>query len=101
MGEELWKDSVFEDDETPENIVDGILKEFQEKGLIEPAIKKRKLHVKSYKMHPIMCSAVTMLSQEAGNLFIYDDKGNVLHQKYWTFESLLLEIQNDCIIFHK
>ncbi|KAK7831263.1 hypothetical protein CFP56_027546 [Quercus suber] len=25
VGEELWNDSVFEDDETPENIVDGIL----------------------------------------------------------------------------
>ncbi|XP_050264170.1 disease resistance RPP13-like protein 4 [Quercus robur] len=72
----------------PEKIVDGILKEFQEKGLIEPAIKKRRLHVKSYKMHPLVRSAVTVLSQEAGNLFDYDDKGNVLPQKYWTSELL-------------
>ena len=87
VGEEWWDASGIED-EMPENIVDGILKEFQEKGLIEPAIKKRKLHVKSYKMHPLVRSAVTMLSQEAGNLFYYDDKGNVLPQKYWTSELL-------------
>ncbi|KAL4602381.1 hypothetical protein ACB092_10G049400 [Castanea dentata] len=72
----------------PEKIVDGILEEFQEKGLIEPAIKKRTLHVKSYKMHPLVRSAVIMLSQEAGDLFDYDDKGNVLPQKYWTSELL-------------
>ncbi|XP_075640248.1 uncharacterized protein LOC142611994 [Castanea sativa] len=33
-------------------------------------------------------SAVTMLSQEAGDLFDYGDKGNVLPQKYWTSELL-------------
>ncbi|KAM3734775.1 hypothetical protein ACB098_10G040400 [Castanea mollissima] len=85
VGEELW-DASGTEESMPEKIVDGILEEFQEKGLIEPAIKKRKLHVKSYKMHPLVRSAVTMLSQKAGDLFDYDDKGNVLPQKYWTSE---------------
>nr|XP_023870653.1 disease resistance RPP13-like protein 4 [Quercus suber] len=93
VGEELWNDSVFEDDETPENIVDGILKEFQEKGLIEPAIKKQKLHVKSYKMNPLVRSAVTMLSQEAGNLFDYDDKGDVLPQRCRTSEGVEVNVR--------
>ncbi|XP_030945737.1 uncharacterized protein LOC115970216 [Quercus lobata] len=49
----------------PEEMVDKILEEFQEKGLIEPAIQKRKRQVKSYKMHPLVRSAVAVLSQEA------------------------------------
>uniref|UniRef100_A0A7N2N4P9 Disease resistance R13L4/SHOC-2-like LRR domain-containing protein n=1 Tax=Quercus lobata TaxID=97700 RepID=A0A7N2N4P9_QUELO len=44
---------------SPEKIVDEILEEFQEKGLIKPAIKKRKQpqHVKSYRMDPLVRSA--------------------------------------------
>ena len=91
VGEELL-DASGTKDEMPEKIVDGILKEFQEKGLIEPVIKKRKLHVKSYKMHPLVRSAVTMLSQ-AGNLFDYDDKGNVLPQRYWSGSKGHLELK--------
>ena len=72
----------------PEKMVDKILEEFQEKGLIEPAIQKRKPQVKSYKMHPLVRSAVAVLSQEHGSqrdgaqnaiiLFDYDSNGNVL-----------------------
>ncbi|KAK7854028.1 hypothetical protein CFP56_033752 [Quercus suber] len=47
----------------PEKMVDKILEEFQEKGLIEPALQKRKPQVKSYKMHPFVRSAVAVLSK--------------------------------------
>ncbi|XP_050266678.1 uncharacterized protein LOC126710318 [Quercus robur] len=71
--------------EYPEKIVDEILEEFQKKGLIEPAIKKRKQpgHVKSYRMDPLVRSAVILLSKEA-KFFDYDIKGNVLPQRDWT-----------------
>ena len=70
-------------EKTPEEIVDKILWEFQEKGLIEPAIRKRQMQVKSYRMDPLVRSAVIKLSQDA-RLFDYDSKGNVLPQRYWT-----------------
>ena len=74
------------EEEMPEKIVDGILKDFEEKGLIEPAIKKRKQpqHVKSYRMDPLVRSAVIKLSQDE-KFFDYDSKGNVLPQRDWTF----------------
>ncbi|XP_030945745.1 uncharacterized protein LOC115970223 [Quercus lobata] len=74
-----------EEEEMPEKIVDGILKDFEEKGLIEPAIKKRKQpqHVKSYRMDPLVRSAVIKLSQDE-KFFDYDSKGNVLPQRDWT-----------------
>ena len=80
----------------PEKMVDKILEEFQEKALIEPAIQKLKPQVKSYKMHPLVRSAVAVLSQEAVSqehgsqrggaqnariLFDYDSNGNVLSQR--------------------
>ena len=78
----------------PEKMVDKILEEFQEKALIEPAIQKRKLQVKSYKTHPLVRSAMAVLSQEHGSqrdgaqnaiiLFDYDSNGNVLSQRDWT-----------------
>ena len=78
----------------PEKMVDKILEEFQEKALIEPAIQKRKLQVKSYKTHPPVRSAMAVLSQEHGSqrdgaqnariLFDYDSNGNVLSQRDWT-----------------
>ncbi|XP_050264172.1 uncharacterized protein LOC126708422 [Quercus robur] len=81
LGEELWDAKG----KSPEKIVDEILEEFQERGLIEPAIKKRKQpqHVKSYRMDPLVRSAVTLLSKEA-KFFDYDGKGNVLPQRDWT-----------------
>ena len=64
VGEEILNPTS----DTPEKIVDGILEEFQEKGLIEPDIKKRKQQVKSYKMHPLVRSAiVAMLSQKVAS----------------------------------
>ena len=52
---------------------------------IERAIKKRKQpgHVRSYRMDPLVRSAVTLLSKEA-EFFDYDGKGNVLPQRDWT-----------------
>ena len=77
--------SGSEEENTPDEIVDKILKEFQEQGLIKPAIKKRKQpqHVKSYRMDPLVRSAVTLLSKEA-KYFDYDGKRNVLPQLDWT-----------------
>ena len=64
VGEEILNPTS----DTPEKIVDGILEEFQEKGLIEPDIKKRKQQVKSYKMHPLVRSAiVAVLSQKVAS----------------------------------
>ncbi|KAK7831264.1 hypothetical protein CFP56_027541 [Quercus suber] len=82
FGEEELRDAKGK---SPEKIVDEILEEFQEKGLIEPAIKKRKQpgHVKSYRMDPLVRSAVTLLYKEA-KFFDYDGKGNVLPQRDWT-----------------
>ena len=40
------------------------LEEFQEMGLIEPATKKRKLEIKSYKMDPLVRMAVNVLFEE-------------------------------------
>ncbi|XP_050264168.1 disease resistance RPP13-like protein 4 [Quercus robur] len=81
LGEEL-RDAEAK---SPEKIVDEILEEFQEKGLIEPAINKRKQpqHVKSYRIDPLVRSAVILLSKEA-KFFDYDGKGNVLPQRDWT-----------------
>ncbi|XP_030945731.1 disease resistance RPP13-like protein 4 [Quercus lobata] len=82
LGEEELRDAEAK---SPEKIVDKILEEFQEKGLIEPVIKKRKQpqHVKSYRMDPLVRSAATLLPKEA-KFFDYDGKGNVLPQRDWT-----------------
>ena len=83
-GEASFDASVTEDE--PEKIVDRILEEFQEKGLIEASTKKRKRreYVKSYKMHPLVRSAVIQISKPAG-FFEYDNKGNVLPQRDWAY----------------
>lgn len=60
--------------DAPEKVVDGILGEFKEKGLIEPSDIKRKRLVKSYRMHPLVRSAVIVLSQK--KFFDYDSQGN-------------------------
>ena len=85
LGEGFLQTSGSEEENTPDEIVDKILKEFQEQGLIEPAIKKRKQpqHVESYRMDPLVRSTVTLLSKEA-KYFDYDGKGNVLPQLDWT-----------------
>jgi hypothetical protein len=67
-------DTDKEKENMPEKIVEQILKEFQEKGLIEPAIKMRQQQVKSYKMDPLVRSAVIMLSEE-DDFFAYDSRG--------------------------
>ncbi|KAK9984746.1 hypothetical protein SO802_034271 [Lithocarpus litseifolius] len=89
-GEASSDASVTEDknNNTPEEIVDRILEEFQEKGLIEAFTKKRKRreHVKSYKMHPLVRSAVIQISKQLeakDKFFDYDNKGNVLPQRDW------------------
>ena len=64
-------------DPTPEKIVDEILGEFKDKGLIEPATKKRKYEVRSYKMDPLVRSAVIRICQEEKK-FEFDSDGNVI-----------------------
>uniref|UniRef100_A0A2N9J0H9 Disease resistance R13L4/SHOC-2-like LRR domain-containing protein n=1 Tax=Fagus sylvatica TaxID=28930 RepID=A0A2N9J0H9_FAGSY len=64
LGEGFLKES--DSTTTPEKDVDAILEEFQEMGLIEPATKKRKLEIKSYKMDPLMLMAVNVLSKKDG-----------------------------------
>ena len=62
LGEVFLKES--DSTTTPEKDVDKILEKFQEMGLIEPATKKRKLEIKSYKMDPLVRMAVNVLSEE-------------------------------------
>ena len=62
LGEGFLKES--DSTTTHEKDVDAILEEFQEMGLIEPATKKRKLEIKSYKMDPLVRMAVNVLSEE-------------------------------------
>ncbi|KAL4637072.1 hypothetical protein ACB092_03G054500 [Castanea dentata] len=83
-GEASSDASVTED--KPEKIVDRILEEFLEKGLIEAFTKKRKQrkHVKSYKMHPLVRSAVIQISKQA-RFFDYAEKGNVLYWRHWAY----------------
>ncbi|XP_075640251.1 uncharacterized protein LOC142611999 [Castanea sativa] len=83
--EEASSDASVTEDK-PEKIVARILEEFLEKGLIEAITKKRKQrkHVKSYKMHPLVRSAVIQISKKAG-FFNYDEKGNVLYQRHWAY----------------
>ncbi|KAK7836506.1 uncharacterized protein LOC112031831 [Quercus suber] len=73
IGEGCLKDSKSE---TPEEIVDRILLKFKEMGLIEPAMNKRKQEVRSYKMDPLVRSALNKIFQEK-NMFDYDPNGNV------------------------
>jgi hypothetical protein len=85
------------EENTPEKIVEQILKEFQEKGLIEPAIKKREQQVKSYKMDPLVRSAVIMLSEEDGEdgFFAYDSKGNVVSNPSMSRRACLLKKEEE------
>nr|XP_023920312.1 disease resistance RPP13-like protein 4 [Quercus suber] len=46
-------------------------------GLIEPAMNKRKQEVRSYKMDPLVRSALNKIFQEK-NMFDYDPNGNVV-----------------------
>ena len=74
IGEGWLKDS---ESETPEEIVDRILLKFKEMGLIEPAMNKRKQEVRSYKMDPLVRSALNKIFQ-VKNMFDYDPNGNVV-----------------------
>ena len=65
------------DSKSPEEIVDGILLDFKEMGLIQPAINKRKQEVRSYKMDPLVRSALMNIFQKT-ELFTFDSNGNVM-----------------------
>ncbi|XP_075658686.1 uncharacterized protein LOC142628482 [Castanea sativa] len=73
----LGQGILSESDSTPEQIVDKILGEFKDKGLIEPATKKQKYEVRSYKMDPLVRSAVIRIYQEK-KMFEFDSDGNVI-----------------------
>ena len=51
-------------EKTPEEIVDKILEKLQEMGFIEPAMRKRKQEVRSYKMDPLVRSAMIMICEK-------------------------------------
>ena len=52
------------DEETPEEIVNKILEKLQEMGFIEPAMRKRKQEVRSYKMDPLVRSAMIIICEK-------------------------------------
>uniref|UniRef100_A0A7N2R0N3 Disease resistance R13L4/SHOC-2-like LRR domain-containing protein n=2 Tax=Quercus lobata TaxID=97700 RepID=A0A7N2R0N3_QUELO len=65
LGEGFLSESNSEtDEETPEKIVDKILEKLQEMGFIEPAMRKRKQEVRSYKMDPLVRSAMIMICKK-------------------------------------
>lgn len=65
----------FDGEKTVEEIADGIFEELTKKGCIEPVKKKRRSDVHSFKMHPLIRSAVIRIAKLVGFLD-FDDKGN-------------------------
>ncbi|KAL6133834.1 hypothetical protein ACLB2K_066067 [Fragaria x ananassa] len=61
-------------EKTVEEIADGIFEELTTKGCIEPIRKKRRSDLHSFKLHPLIRSAVIRMSKEVGFLH-FDDKG--------------------------
>lgn len=57
----------------PEEVADGILKKFLEKGLVEPEIKKRRLV--GFRMHSLIRYAVIFVAERVG-FFHFDSMGN-------------------------
>ena len=82
--------STYEEEAMPEEIVNAILEKFEERGLIEPAMKKQKQEIRSYKMDPLVRSAVIMLCQDAG-LFDFDTNGNVVENRAPDNRAFLVE----------
>ncbi|PRQ44459.1 putative leucine-rich repeat domain, L domain-containing protein [Rosa chinensis] len=74
VGEEILYPPV--DGETVEEIADGIFKDLAVKGCIEPVKKKRRSDVHSFKMHPLIRSAVIRLAKDV-EFLDFDDKGRL------------------------
>ncbi|XP_040987582.1 disease resistance RPP13-like protein 4 [Juglans microcarpa x Juglans regia] len=66
-------EGLIDEGKTAENHVDQILKRFREKGLIKPAKKELRGEAKSYRMHPLVRSAVIKLSKN--KFFAFNDNG--------------------------
>ncbi|KAL4637085.1 hypothetical protein ACB092_03G055500 [Castanea dentata] len=87
IGDGCLKDSKSE---TPEEIVDRILLKFKEMDLIEPAMNKRKQEVRSYKMVPLVRSALNKIFQEK-NTFDYYPNGIVVENSPPKNKAFLVE----------
>lgn len=75
VGEGLLYPPAVDGQSTVEEIADGIFEELTKKGCIEPVKKKRRSDVHSFKMHPLIRSAVIRITKLVGFLD-FDDKGN-------------------------
>lgn len=77
--------------ETVLDIADGIFEELTGKGCVEPVNKKRRpSRVHSFKMHPIIRSAVIVIAKEVG-FFNFDNKGNPTTEFSWSRRACLMD----------
>ncbi|KAM1109406.1 hypothetical protein ACFX13_008955 [Malus domestica] len=77
--------------ETVLEIADGIFEELTKKGCVEPVNKKRRPSVvHSFKMHPIIRSAVIVIAKEVG-FFDFDNKGNPTTEFSWSRRACLMD----------
>ncbi|XP_068340423.1 disease resistance RPP13-like protein 4 [Pyrus communis] len=76
--------------ETVLEIADGIFEEITKKGCVEPVNKKRRPSVvHSFKMNPIIRSAVIVIAKEVG-FFGFDNKGNPTTEFSWSRRACLM-----------
>ncbi|XP_062004488.1 uncharacterized protein LOC133721775 [Rosa rugosa] len=73
VGEEILYPPV-DGEKTVEEIADGIFEDLTVKGCIEPVKKKRRSDVQSFKMHPLIRSAVIRIAKDV-EFLDFDDKG--------------------------
>ncbi|KAK8497053.1 hypothetical protein V6N13_029036 [Hibiscus sabdariffa] len=79
VGEKLVEPQGQEEEEEDKNkdencIVNETLKTYEEKGLIQPVLKKNRLETRSYKIDPIVRSCLIKFAKEA-RFFDYDTEG--------------------------
>ncbi|PQM41632.1 disease resistance RPP13-like protein 4 [Prunus yedoensis var. nudiflora] len=75
--------------ETVVEIADGVFEELTKKGCIEPVYKKRRSVVHSFKMHPLIRSAVIVIAKEV-RFFDFDSKGNPTANFSWSHRACLM-----------
>lgn len=74
---------------TVEEIADGIFEELTKKGCIEPIKKKRRSDVHSFKMHPLIRSAVIRIAKDV-RFLDFDDKGNPTTEFSMSYRACLM-----------
>ncbi|ONH95569.1 hypothetical protein PRUPE_7G078100 [Prunus persica] len=75
--------------ETVVEIADGVFEELTKKGCIEPLYKKRRSVVRSFKMHPLIRSAVIVIAKDV-RFFDFDSKGNPTANFSWSHWACLM-----------